>query len=71
MAELEENIMPDAKYTIVESWPMMKEDLIRFLTDTDEWAINELKDARRKKKWDDVNKIIDIMDSVHNLSHSH
>jgi hypothetical protein len=63
--------MSDKKNTIVESWPMLKEDLVEFLTDTDAWAIEELRKAYQDKKWNNVNKIIDIMDSIHNLSHSH
>jgi hypothetical protein len=63
--------MSENKYTIVESWPMLKEDLISFLSDTDAWVIAGLKQAKQNKKWDDINKIIDIMESVHNLAHSH
>ena len=63
--------MTDIKHTIIESWPKLKEDLLSFLTDTDAWAIDELKKAYQNKKWDDVNNIIDIMESIHSLSHSH
>ncbi len=63
--------MPNAEYTILESWPMLKEDLINFLSDTDAWVITELKKAYQTKDWGRINNIIDVMDSIHNLSHSH
>jgi len=63
--------MSDMKYTIIESWPMLKEDLMSFLSDTDAWIISELKDAHTANNWEKISKLIDIMDSVHNLSHSH
>ena len=63
--------MSEMKYKIMESWPMIKEDLISFLSDTDAWLIAELKDARKAKDWEEINNVIDIMESVHTLSHSH
>lgn len=63
--------MSKSKHTILESWPMLKEDLISFLGDTDAWIIAELKKACKTKDWGRVAKVIDVMDSVHNLSHSH
>ena len=63
--------MANAEYTILESWPMLKEDLINFLSDTDAWVITELKKAYQTKDWGRINNIIDVMDSIHNLSHSH
>ena len=59
------------EHTILESWPMLKEDLISFLSDTDEWVITELKKAYQAKDWRKISSIIDVMDSIHNLSHSH
>ena len=50
---------------------MLKEDLISLLTDTDAWVITELKKARKTKDWGRIGKVIDVMDSIHNLSHSH
>jgi hypothetical protein len=50
---------------------MLKEDLISFLSDTDAWVISELKKARKTKDWGRIAKVIDVMDSVHDLSHSH
>ena len=50
---------------------MSKEDLISFLSDTDAWVIFELKKACETEDWDKIGKVIDVMDSIHNLSHSH
>jgi hypothetical protein len=62
--------MSDNEYTILESWPMLKEDLTKFLSDTDAWVITELKKAYKDKDWGKISNIIDVMDSIHNLSHS-
>ena len=63
--------MSNIEYSILESWPMLKEDLISFLSDTDEWVITELKKAYQAKDWGKIGSIIDVMDSIHSLSHSH
>ena len=63
--------MSEMKYKIMESWPMIKEDLISFLSDTDAWLIAELKDAHKAKDWGKIDNVIDVMESVHTLSHSH
>jgi len=63
--------MSNIEYTILESWPMLKEDLISFLSDTDAWVITELRKACEVKDWGRISNLIDVMDSVHNLSHSH
>jgi hypothetical protein len=49
---------------------MLKEDLISFLGDTDAWVITELKKAWETKDWGKIANV-DVMDSIHNLSHSH
>ena len=59
------------KHTILESWPALKEDLESFLSDTDSWIISELKKASSAKDWDSVLKVINVMESVHNMGHSH
>ncbi len=59
------------KQTILETWPQLKDDLAGFLTDTDAWVIAELKKARDTKDWDAVGKLLEVMDFVHNMSHSH
>lgn len=63
--------MSNKEYTILESWPMLKEDLISFLSDTDAWVITELRKAYKAKDWVRISNIIDVMDSIHNLSHAH
>ena len=63
--------MPEKKYTILESWPALKEDLGKFLSDTDAWAILELKEAHEAKDWIKVLNVIDVMELLHNMSHSH
>ena len=63
--------MAEIKYTILESWPALKEDLESFLSDTDAWVISELKTAHEAKDWKTVLKVIDVMELVHNMSHSH
>jgi hypothetical protein len=63
--------MSEMKYKIMESWPMIKEDLMSFLSDTDAWLIAELKDAHKAKDWGKIDNVIDVMESVHTLSHSH
>ena len=63
--------MSDKECTILGSWPMLREDLISFLSDTDAWVITELKKAYETKDWGRIRNIIDLMDSIHNLPHSH
>ena len=63
--------MSNIEYTILGSWPMLKGDLISFLSDTDAWVIAELKKACETQDWDKISNVIDVMDSIHNLSHAH
>ena len=63
--------MPETKCTILESWPALKEDLHSFLSDTDAWIISELKQAEKTNDWGKVSRLIDVMELVHNMSHSH
>ncbi len=63
--------MSQIEYTILESWPALKEDLRNFLSDTDAWVISELKKAHEARDWEEVLKVIDVMELVHNMSHSH
>ncbi len=62
--------MAETKTTILESWPALKKDLLSFLADTDEWIMTELKSACKEKDWKKVRKVIDVMESVHSLSHT-
>ena len=63
--------MAQPKCTILESWPALKEDLGSFLSDTDDWIISELKKAHAANNWEAVLKVVDIMELVHNMAHSH
>ncbi len=57
--------------TIIESWPAVKADLMNMLSDTDAWTIAELKKAHKAKDWKAIDKIINVMDSIHELQHQH
>ena len=63
--------MSQIKSTILESWPALKEDLDSFLSDTDAWIIAELRKAHEAHDWETVLNVIDVMELVHNMSHSH
>jgi hypothetical protein len=63
--------MSEIKYTILESWPALKEGLAGLISDTDAWVISKLKEAHEAKDWESVLNIIDIMELLHNMSHSH
>ncbi len=63
--------MADEESTILEAWPAIKKDLHNFLSDTDAWIISEIKSAYETRDWDKIEKLIDVMDTVHNLSHGH
>ena len=63
--------MSETKYTILESWPALKEDLGSFLSDTDAWIISELKKAYQANDWEAISKVIEVMEFVHNMNHSH
>ena len=63
--------MLQAKHTILESWPGLKEDLRSFLSCTDAWAISALKEAHEAKDWKKVMDIIDIMELLDDMHHSH
>ena len=63
--------MSEMKYTILESWPMLKEDLESFLSDTDAWIISELKKASEANDWETISKVLEVMEFVHNMNHSH
>ena len=63
--------MSELKYTILESWPALKEDLSSFLSDTDAWVISELKKAREVKDWNTLDKLIQVMEFVHDMNHEH
>ncbi len=63
--------MTQEKHTILESWPVLKEDLNHFLSDTDGWVISELRKAREAEDWEAVDRLIDVMEMVHDMAHAH
>ncbi len=63
--------MSQINNSILESWPSLKEDFESFLSDTDAWVITELKKARTAKNWKKVDTILDVMEFVHGISHTH
>ena len=63
--------MSEYNHTMIDSWPYLKDDLGTFLTDTDAWVITQLRSAYETKDWEAVSTLLEIMDFVHNLSHSH
>lgn len=63
--------MSQIRHTILDSWPGLKEDLGSFLSDTDAWMISQLKKAHEAKDWAKVLDLIDIMELLHNMAHSH
>ena len=63
--------MSEMERGILEAWPALKEDLEKFLSDTDAWIISELKNAHKIGDWRAVSKIIEVMEFVHNMHHSH
>ncbi len=50
--------MSENKYTILESWPALKEDLESFLSDTDAWMISEFYKAHSAIYWKTVSSIL-------------
>ncbi|MFC2045185.1 hypothetical protein ACFLUH_00705 [Chloroflexota bacterium] len=63
--------MSEVECTILESWPALKDDLYNLLSDTDAWIISKLKEAHEAHDWATVLKIIDVMELVHDMAHSH
>ena len=63
--------MSQTEHTILGSWPGLKRDLESFLSDTDSWAISELRKAYEDKNWETVRKTIEVMELLHDMSHAH
>jgi hypothetical protein len=56
--------MSEKKNTIIELWPILKDDMTKFISDRPGWLINALEKARDKKGsrgWDDVETVINIL----------
>lgn len=56
--------MVEKLYTILELWPMMKDDMQKFISDRPGWFIEALRQAKEKKGskgWQDVETIMNIL----------
>jgi len=56
--------MSNEKSTILELWPILKDDMAKFISDRPGWFINALETARDKKGsqgWKDVDTVINIL----------
>ena len=56
--------MSNTKRTLLELWPILKDDLEKFIADRPGWFIHALEEARRKKGsqgWKDVETLINIL----------
>ena len=56
--------MPDKRSTILEPWPIIKEDVEKFINDRPGWFIDALGKARDKKGsqgWKDIETVINIL----------
>ena len=53
------------KCTILDSWPMIRDDFEELRKDPYCWFINELEKARVSEEWEAVDKLIDIFNVLH------
>jgi hypothetical protein len=63
--------MNKLKDTILESWPMIKDDFESFTKDPYCWFITELEKAQTNKDWETIEKLIDIFKMVNSPSDTH
>jgi len=56
------------KHTIVEAWPMIREDFAAFTKDPTCWFVDQFEKADRERDWESVNKLVEIFKLV-NASH--
>ena len=69
------------KYTILESWPQIKEDLTKFISDPYNWLVERFDEALRDyrgetrrigaKNIENIDKLADILKVLHSTMHSH
>jgi len=56
--------MADKQHTILEMWPLLKDDLEKFISNRPQWFIDALSTAHNKKGgqgWKDVETLINIL----------
>jgi len=56
--------MPDKQSTLLELWPIIKEDMEKFISDRPGWLIGVLEKAKEKKGsrgWKDIETVINIL----------
>jgi hypothetical protein len=56
--------MADNQRTVLEVWPVARDDLQKFISDRPAWLIDRLKEAHHKKGtrgWSEVQTVIDIL----------
>ena len=59
-----EATVTEKQYTILELWPMMKDDMQKFISDRPGWLIEALRQAKERKGskgWHDVETIMNIL----------
>ena len=60
-----------AKCTILESWPMLREDFEVFTKDPTCWFIDHFEKAASIRDWESINKLIEIFKVVNTLHEGH
>jgi hypothetical protein len=56
--------MPEKQSTLLEMWPIIKEDTEKFISDRPGWLISVLQKAKEKKGsrgWKDIETVINIL----------
>ena len=56
--------MTNKQYTILELWPMMKDDMQKFISDRPGWfidALGQTKERKGSKGWKDVETVMNIL----------
>ena len=59
------------KYTILESWPMLREDFEAFIQDPTCWFTSQFERAASIKDWESINKLIEIFKIVNSPREEH
>jgi hypothetical protein len=59
------------KYTILESWPMLREDFEVFTKDPTCWFIDHFEKAASSRDWKSMDKLIEIFKIVNRQQEEH